>query len=257
MRLLLSPAKTFRKDQLPVDAGASQPLFPEQAARIMSELSKVDAPALMKTMDISEPLAQETAMRHQDWGGPFHPGNARTAIHAFHGEVYRAMGADRWSGNDLDHAQDRLRIISGLYGLLRPLDLIQEYRLEMGGRWSPKNKDSMYAFWGNTLAQHLHSEQGGQDIVNLASQEYFKAVDHADLGLNVIHVHFKEQRGDAFKMIGTYAKTARGRMARFLIQERISNAEDIRAFDEDGYRFNPELSSDNAFTFTRETPHNP
>jgi len=181
MRLLLSPAKTFRKDQLPVDAGASQPLFPEQAAQIMSELSKVDAPALMKTMDISEPLAQETAMRHQDWGGPFHPGNARTAIHAFHGEVYRALGADRWSGNDLDHAQDRLRIISGLYGLLRPLDLIQEYRLEMGGRWSPKHKDSMYAFWSNTLAQHLTSEEGGRNIVNLASQEYFKAVDHADL----------------------------------------------------------------------------
>ena len=251
MRFLLSPAKTFRKEQLPFDAGASQPLFLEEAKTLMKGLAQMGPQELMKLMDISPSLAEETAQRHLDWGGPFHPGNARTAVHAFHGEVYRSLGADRWNASDLDYAQEKLRIISGLYGLLRPLDLIQEYRLEMGTRWAPGKAKSLYAFWGNQLAAQLASEGTGP-IVNLASQEYFKALDHKGSGLDVIHVHFKERRGDAYKMIGTYAKSARGRMARFLVQERIESREDILGFNEGGYQFNPSLSTDHALTFTRE-----
>ena len=251
MRFLLSPAKTFRKEQLPVDAGASQPLYLEQAEQLMQGLSKMGPKDLEDLMDISAPLAEETAKRHLDWGGPFHPGNARTAVHAFHGEVYRALGADRWNASDLDHAQERLRILSGLYGLLRPLDLIQEYRLEMGTRWAPGKTESLYAFWGTQLAEQLASEADGP-VINLASQEYFKVLDHVKSGMEVIHIHFKERRGEDYKMIGTYAKTARGRMARFLIQERIASPEAIREFSEDGYQFNPTMSSANALTFTRE-----
>jgi len=251
MRILLSPAKTFRKEQLPVDAGASQPLFLEQAEVIMQKLSGLGPQQLMDLMDISTSLAEETAKRHLDWGGPFHPGNARTAVHSFHGEVYRALGADRWNASDLDYAQEKLRILSGLYGLLRPLDLIQQYRLEMGTRWSPASTDSLYSFWGSRLAQALGSEADGP-VINLASQEYFKVLDHKEAGLEVIHIHFRERRGQQYKMIGTYAKTARGRMARFLVQERIESPADIRSFAEDGYQFNPELSADDALTFTRE-----
>ena len=253
MRFLLSPAKTFRKEQLPFDAGASQPLFLEEAVTLMQGLAEKSPQELMDLMDISLVLAEETATRHVDWGGPFHPGNARTAVHAFHGEVYRSLGAERWNASDLDYAQEKLRIISGLYGLLRPLDLIQEYRLEMGTRWAPGNANSLYGFWGKKLSEQLAAESEGP-IINLASQEYFKALDYEDSGLEVIHVHFKERRGDAYKMIGTYAKSARGRMARFLVQERIESREEILGFTEGGYRFNPSLSTDHALTFTREQP---
>lgn len=256
MRILISPAKTFRKEALPVLAGASQPVFAEQATGLMSELSTLDAEELARIMDISDDLARETVERHGEWGGPFHPGNARNAVLAFHGEVYKALGADRWNASDLDFAQERLRIVSGLYGLLRPLDLIQEYRLEMGGRWSPKQEASLYAYWSDSLARALDREAGHAPIINLASQEYFKAIDHDILSGRVVHIQFREQRGDAYKLIGTYAKTARGRMARYLIQERVESVEDILAFSEDGYTYNPSLSDDALLTFTR-TPLTP
>lgn len=251
MRILLSPAKTFRNGDIPVDAGASQPLFVGHASELMSALSLESERKLMSTMDISPDLALETSKRHNQWGGPFHPGNARTAVHAFHGEVFRALGAERWNASDLDHAQDRLRIISGLYGLLRPLDLIQEYRLEMGGKWSPKGHQNLYDYWGTSLAESLDQENGADDIVNLASQEYFKAIDHPALSGRFIHVQFKEERNGAYKMIGTYAKTARGRMAKYLLQQKIDTRAGIQGFSEDGYVFNPELSGSNTFTFTR------
>lgn len=252
MRILLSPAKTFRTEVLPVDAGASQPLFGGHAESLMKSLSLMQVSDLMDTMEISADLAEETAKRHRDWGGPVHPGNARTAVLAFHGEVYRALGAERWNSSDLAHAQEKLRIISGLYGVLRPLDLIQEYRLEMGGRWAPDDHANLYPFWGDLLAEQLATEVEDDTIVNLSSQEYFKAIERPALKGRFIHIQFKEQRGDNFKMIGTYAKTARGRMARYLIQERIESPEAICSFNEDGYVFNPALSGDANFIFTRQ-----
>lgn len=251
MRILLSPAKTFRNGDIPVAAGASQPLFARNASDLMSTLSLESEGSLMSTMEISPDLALETSRRHQQWGAPFHPGNARTAVHAFHGEVYRALGAERWNASDLDHAQGRLRIISGLYGLLRPLDLIQEYRLEMGGKWRPKGHQNLYQYWGSTLAESLNEEHGTDEIVNLASQEYFKAIDHPLLADRFIHIQFKEERNGAYKMIGTYAKTARGRMAKYLLQEKIDTRSGIQAFSEDGYSFNPSLSGSHTFIFTR------
>jgi len=251
MRILLSPAKTFRNGDIPVDAGASQPLFAGNASELMSSLSLESEDSLMTTMDISPDLASETSKRHQQWGAPFHPGNARTAIHAFHGEVFRALGAERWNASDLDHAQNRLRIISGLYGLLRPLDLIQQYRLEMGGKWRPQGHQNLYEYWGTSLASSLNEENGGDEIINLASQEYFKAIDQPLLAGRFIHIQFKEERNGAFKMIGTYAKTARGRMAKYLLQEKIDTRDGIQAFNEDGYSFNSALSGSHTFIFTR------
>ena len=251
MRILLSPAKTFRNGDIPVDAGASQPLFAGNASELMSSLSLESEDSLMTTMDISPDLASETSKRHQQWGAPFHPGNARTAIHAFHGEVFRALGAERWNASDLDHAQNRLRIISGLYGLLRPLDLIQQYRLEMGGKWRPKGHQNLYEYWGTSLASSLNEENEGDEIINLASQEYFIAIDQPLLAGRFIHIQFKEERNGAYKMIGTYAKTARGRMAKYLLQEKIDTRDGIQAFNEDGYSFNSALSGSHTFIFTR------
>lgn len=233
-------------------AGASQPLLLDRAEHIMSALKTLDAAGLMDLMDLSAELAEEVEARHRSWGGPFHPGNSRTAVLAFHGEVYRTMGADRWNASDLDSAQEKLRILSGLYGVLKPLDLIQLYRLEMGIRWAPEGHTNLYAYWGDTLARLLAEDAGDIPIVNLSSQEYAKAMDHPILKGKVTSLQFKEQRGATFKLIGTYAKTARGRMARFLVQERVDTIEGIKDFNEDGYAFNPELSTKDSLTFTRK-----
>lgn len=251
MRVLLSPAKTFRKNALSPAAGSSQPQFLAEAETLMAGLRKKSPAALVQLMDISPALAEENAQRHLDWSVPFHPGNAKAALLAFHGEVYRNLGADQWTGPEFEVAQRTLRIISGLYGLLRPLDLIQEYRLEMGTSWAPGRAKNLYAFWGDTLRNALDADAAGTPIVNLASQEYAKAVQLKACASPVVTCHFKEQRGEAFKMIGTYAKAARGKMARFIVKERLTTTQDLQAFQEDGYAFNPALSSPAEFTFTR------
>ena len=155
MRVLLSPAKTFRKNALSPAAGSSQPQFLAEAETLMARLRKKSPAALVQLMDISPALAEENAQRHLDWSVPFHPGNAKAALLAFHGEVYRNLGADQWTGPEFEVAQRTLRIISGLYGLLRPLDLIQEYRLEMGTSWAPGRAKNLYAFWGTRCAPSM------------------------------------------------------------------------------------------------------
>ena len=217
----------------------------------MASLRTLSPAELSPLMDISPALAEETASRHLDWAPPFHPGNSMLAVLAFHGEVYRAMGAERWNATDLDFAQGKLRILSGLYGLLHPLDLIQPYRLEMGLRWAPGQEGSLYTHWGDSLSNALAEDADGAPIVNLASQEYAKAVKLTGQPGPVITCHFKEERANGFKMIGTYAKHARGLMAKFIVQERLENTEGLKAFSEQGYQFNPHLSNDTDWTFTR------
>ena len=251
MRVLLSPAKTFRKEELTPEAGASQPVFLREAASIMAELSTWSPSDLAQRMHVSASLSEETAERHLNWSTPFHPGNARLAVLSFHGEVYRAMGADRWNTSDFDFAQDTLRIISGLYGLLRPLDLVQEYRLEMGTPWAPKGGKNLYSHWNNTLSEHLEQDAAGSPIVNLASAEYAKALKLQTQTAPVVTCAFKEEKQGSYKMIGTYAKHARGRMAAFIVKNRITELGQLHAFDEAGYTYNPALSSDSEFVFTR------
>ena len=251
MRVLLSPAKTFRKHSPAAAAGASQPQFLDEAVSSMEALKGLSPDELTTLMDISPSLADKTSSMHLEWDPPFHPGNSVPAVLAFHGEVYRALGAERWNSNDLDFAQKTLRILSGLYGLLRPLDLIQPYRLEMGLRWSPCGTSNLYSFWGDTLAKALADDAAGATIVNLASQEYSRAVKLDDQRVSVITCHFKEEKPSGYKMIGTYAKHARGLMAKFIVKEQIENILDLRAFAEEGYRFNSLLSTDKEWTFTR------
>lgn len=251
MRVLLSPAKTFRKEGLSPEAGASQPLFMKEAGEIMQSLSTWSPKELSEKMDISPQLAEETAQRHLNWSAPFHPGNAKLAVLAFHGEVYRALGAERWNAADFDFAQERLRIISGLYGWLRPLDLIQEYRLEMGTKWAPNQENNLYGFWGDQLAQSLAKDADSGTIVNLASAEYAKAMRLNTLDTPVVTCTFKEERDHGFKLIGTYAKHARGRMAGFIVKERISKVSDLLDFNEGGYSFNEQISTEDQFVFTR------
>lgn len=251
MRVLLSPAKTFRKEELSPEAGASQPLFLKEAESIMSELSAWSPGELSERMHISSNLAEETAARHLNWSPPFHPGNSGLAVLSFHGDVYRALCAERWNAPDYDFAQQTLRIISGLYGLLRPLDLVQEYRLEMGTPWGPKGGKSLYTHWGETLAQHLNEDADGGPIVNLASVEYAKALKLGSQKSTVVTCSFKEEKQGSFKMIGTYAKHARGKMASFIVKNRITEVAGLQAFDEAGYHFNVELSNETEFVFTR------
>ena len=251
MRVLLSPAKTFRKEAPAAAAGASQPQFLDEASASMEALRALSPSELTSLMDISPTLAEKTASMHLDWAPPFHPGNSVPAVLAFHGEVYRALGAERWNASDFDFAQNTVRILSGLYGLLRPLDLIQPYRLEMGLRWSPSSTGNLYANWGDTLAEALAGDAAGTPIVNLASQEYAKAVKLSGQPGPVITCNFKEEKVSGFKMIGTYAKHARGLMAKFIVQQQIQNIQGLQGFSEEGYRFNPVLSNESEWTFTR------
>jgi len=208
-------------------------------------------------MSISEDLAQLNAERFAKWSQPFTEENSKQAVYSFNGDVYQGLEASLLSKEEIDYAQDHLRILSGLYGVLRPLDSIQPYRLEMGTSWeiTPK-KNSLYKYWKSAVTERLKEdveETGAKFILNLASQEYAKAVDFKAIDLPVISPDFKEERGDKFQMISFFAKKARGLMARYAIENRIEKPEELKAFDYEGYHFNESLSdlSKNKWVFTR------
>ena len=208
-------------------------------------------------MSISEDLAQLNAERFAKWSQPFTEENSKQAVYSFNGDVYQGLEASLLSKKEIDYAQDHLRILSGLYGVLRPLDSIQPYRLEMGTSWeiTPK-KNSLYKYWKSAVTERLKEdveETGAKFILNLASQEYAKAVDFKAIDLPVISPDFKEERGDKFQMISFFAKKARGLMARYAIENRIEKPEELKAFDYEGYHFNESLSdlSKNKWVFTR------
>ncbi len=259
MLILLSPAKTLDFEQPAPIEKATELLFEKQASTLASKMKKFKPARLKKMMDISENLAQLNVERYQTWSLPFSKENAKQALYAFKGDVYIGLEAEKFSAADVNFAQDHLRILSGLYGLLRPLDLMQPYRLEMGTDWAvtPKIK-SLYAFWKTKLTSHLKDELEGMKspfILNLASQEYAKAVDLKKLGVQVIAPEFKEERGDKFQMISFFAKKARGMMTAYAINNRISDPEDLKGFDLDGYGFNERLSDNSKYkwVFTRKT----
>lgn len=203
-------------------------------------------------MGISAELAELNADRYQAWNAPFHPGNASPCIACFQGEVYRGLDAKTLQANDLEFAQRHLRILSGLYALLKPLDLIQPYRLEMGTKWAITAKTAnLYAFWGDRIAKALN-EDGDEPVINLASKEYSKAVHNASLERTMIDIEFKELVNGEMKIIGTYAKHARGLMARFAIKERITHPEGLKSFEKSGYRFMQSLSTESTWVFARE-----
>ena len=220
----------------------------------MERCKKLDIATLRQLMSLSEPLAELNRERFQSMGFPFTPENAKQCLLAFQGDVYKRLDAGSLSEDDLEWAQDHLRILSGLYGLLRPLDLIQPYRLEMGTRLDTERGANLYQFWGERLAESLNAEQADQQhtaVLNLASNEYMKAVPVGRLELPVVTAAFQEIRDGQPKTIAFLAKKARGLMARFVIQNRIEEPEGIKGFSDEGYGFDSALSGPGHLVFTR------
>ncbi len=252
MKIVVSPAKSLDfESQLPTDR-FSQPIFLEQAEKLNNVLKKKSANQLSKLMSISKNLGELNWQRNQDWHIPFTTENARPAVYTFNGDVYQGLDAYTIPKEKIEQLQDKLRILSGLYGLLKPLDLIQAYRLEMGTKLKIRRKNNLYEFWGDTLTKSLNEElQEGDFLLNLASNEYGKAVKFKQIKAPVITAQFKDYKNGELKMIGFFAKKARGLMVRYIIDNDIENIEDLKGFDYENYAFDTNLSTDNEFVFTR------
>ncbi|WP_347329913.1 peroxide stress protein YaaA [Marinimicrobium locisalis] len=256
MLMLISPAKTLDFETAPVTDKATQPDFLDESRELISTLRDLAPQDVSELMGISDKLGQLNYDRYQQWHTPFTPDNAKQAALAFKGDVYTGLDAERFKAGDFTFAQKHLRILSGLYGLLRPLDLIQPYRLEMGTRLKNQRGANLYNFWGERLTAAINEQLNTLKqpaVVNLASNEYFKAVQPKALAAPVITPVFKDWKNGQYKIISFYAKKARGLMAAYAIENRIKNAEGLKAFDREGYRFNSELSSDKQWVFTRDS----
>ncbi len=252
MKLVLSPAKSLDYESKLPTQRFSEACFLSEAKRINDLLKEKSPKALSKLMSISENLGQLNYQRNQEWHLPFNEDNARPAIYAFNGDVYRGLDAYNIPTNKLDKLQDTVRIISGLYGLLKPLDLIQPYRLEMGTKFPVGKKKNLYEFWQKMVTQALNEELiDGELFLNLASNEYFKAIDTKALKVPVIHINFKEFKSGQYKTIAIYAKLARGLMTRFIIDTDAETLDDIKKFNYEGYAYDDNLSSEKELVFTR------
>lgn len=256
MLMLISPAKTLDFDTASVTDKATRPDFLDQSRELISTLRDLAPQDVSSLMGISDKLGQLNYDRYQQWHTPFTPDNAKQAVLAFKGDVYTGLDAERFNAGDFTFAQQHLRILSGLYGLLRPLDLIQPYRLEMGTRLENPRGKTLYDFWGERLTVAINEQLNALKqpvVVNLASNEYFKAVKPKALQAPLVTPVFKDWKNGQYKIISFYAKKARGLMAAYAIENRLKKAEDLKAFDREGYGFNPELSTDKQWVFTRNS----
>jgi len=252
MKIVISPAKSLNfEKQLPT-LSHTEPEFLKQATTIQNTLKKKKPKQLSELMDISEKLAELNWQRNQKWNPPFTLENARQAIYAFDGDVYTGLDVYGLAIDKLAVLQNKLRILSGLYGLLKPLDLMQAYRLEMGTSLPiGKNKD-LYGFWKKTITQSLNNElENGELFINLASNEYFTAVDLKSLKVPVITPEFKDYKDGKLKMISFFAKKARGMMVRYIIDTNAETIDDLKGFNYEGYAFDANLSKGNTLVFTR------
>ncbi|NQX92211.1 MAG: peroxide stress protein YaaA [Flavobacteriales bacterium] len=253
MIVLLSPAKTLDFETEPVTTSASQPVFQEETQYLVQKLRKLSSKQIGKLMSVNPEIADTNYQRYQQFEDKFHGGNSKQAMLAFTGEVYRGLNATVFSEPEFEFAQQHIRILSGLYGVLKPLDLIQPYRLEMGTRLKvTAKKTNLYHYWGDTLRETLDEEANGAPILNLASNEYFKAAKEKELKSPVYHCQFQDFKNGEYKTLMTYAKNARGAMARYIIKNSITDINDIKSFDLNGYKYNDRLSEGNTFYFTRD-----
>lgn len=253
MLMVLSPAKSLDYDPIELEL-ASRPRFKEQTNELAEILKAKSAADLAKLMHISDNLATENERRYQRFGKKLKKEERKQALFAFKGSVYQGLAVEDFSEEDIEFAQKHLRILSGLYGLLRPMDKIQAYRLEMGTKLNNPKGKNLYEFWDTTITELLNKDlraQGDKVLINLASQEYFKAVKPKVFKGQIINVNFKELRGDVYKVISFSAKVARGQMARYIIKNKLENPESIKEFQEDNYVFNPDLSDETNWVFTR------
>lgn len=252
MKIVISPAKSLNfEKELPTQR-YTEPQFLKQAETIQKTLKKKKPKVLAQLMDISDKLAELNWQRNQDWHTPFTTENARPAVYAFDGDVYTGLDVYTMPEAKLDVLQDKLRILSGLYGLLQPLDLMQPYRLEMGTSIAIGKNKNLYEFWKKTITKTLNSELSkGELFINLASNEYFSAVDVKTLKVPVITPEFKDYKDGQLKMISFFAKKARGLMVRYIIDTNAETIDDLKGFNYEGYAFDANLSSGNKLVFTR------
>jgi len=255
MLLVVSPAKAL-DETTPVQTELhTECAFLDQAAKLIDELQQIGPVEVGQLMHISEKLSELNYERFQAWQRPFPAEHAKQAAWLFKGDVYQGLDAYSLSEKGIDYIQNHLRILSGLYGLLKPCDDMLPYRLEMGTKFANQKGKDLYAFWGNQITDLLNAqlaEQDSQTLVNLASNEYFKAVKKKDLNGRIVTPIFKDWKGGKYKIISFYAKKARGLMARYAADHQVENAEDLKFFDVDGYKFDPEQSSETDWVFTRK-----
>ncbi len=252
MKIVISPAKSLNfESELPT-AASSQAIFLAESERLNKLLKKKSARSLSKLMSISPSLGELNYERNQSWSLPFDAGNARPAVYAFGGDVYRGLDVYSLPVEKIDKLQDSLRILSGLYGILKPLDLIQPYRLEMGTKFPVGKNKNLYEFWRKKITESLNNEMEDNEIfLNLASAEYFKAIDTKSLKVPVITALFKDFKNGQYKSIMTYAKLARGYMTRYIADTDAQTIDDIKGFNYEGYGFSQEQSSENELVFIR------
>jgi len=252
MKIVISPAKSLDYESPLPTQKFSEAQFLAQSEKIQKCLKKKSAKSLSELMSISDNLGRLNYQRNQEWQLPFTPQNARPALYAFKGTVYEGLDAYSLPLDKLDQIQNKLRILSGLYGLLKPLDLIQPYRLEMGTKLKLGTKENLYKFWGDALTKALQAEmQPNEVLINLASQEYFKVLQPKVLNRLVITPVFKDFSNGKLKVVAFFAKKARGLMVRYVIDNAVENAEGLKSFNKAGYVFDANLSSDTQLVFTR------
>lgn len=260
MLITISPAKTLNLDPQSQTKKHSTPDFLGESAALIARLRKLSKPQIAALMGVSDKLAANVVAYVKSWAAPFDAANAKQAVLTFMGDVYEGLAARDFKPRDFEVAQKHLRILSGLYGLLRPLDLMQPYRLEMGcglqsrGGRKADRFSSLYDFWGEKITVALNESlaaAGSDVLVNLASAEYFRSVRGDVLNATVITPVFKDEKSGRYKVISFFAKKARGRMARFIIKNRIKNPADIKGFDLDGYHFSPSMSTEREWVFAR------
>jgi uncharacterized protein len=254
MLLLLSPAKSLDFDTPHSIKRLSQPQFVGHAAQLVAQLKQLSVAEVGRLMDLSEPLAALNVGRYAVWSEKFTAKNSKPAFLAFNGDVYEGLQAATLNADDLVWAQQHVAILSGLYGVLRPLDRLQPYRLEMGTALASPQGKNLYAFWGDLLAEYLNERLGGERqavIVNLASKEYFKAVDRPSLKARVVACVFEDYKGGRYKIISFFAKRARGLMARFVIEQRLTQVKQLQCFNGEGYAFAADVSTLDRLVFRR------
>lgn len=254
MLIVISPAKTLDFQTPPITDHSTQPEWLNRSSQLIERLRQLSTTELAEMMKLSDKLTTLNHQRYRDWHQPFTSDNAKQAVLAMKGDVYGGLDAESMSEASLAFAQSHLRILSGLYGILRPLDLIQPYRLEMGTRLSTEAGNNLYQFWGDTITDALNramDNSAGAPLINLASTEYFKSVRPKRLNANVITPQFKERKGDRYRVIGIHAKKARGLMSQYIITNRLTEVEAIKAFNLNGYAFHPEQSSEKEWSFCR------
>ncbi|WP_439106502.1 peroxide stress protein YaaA [Congregibacter sp.] len=259
MLSVISPAKTLDYDSPVTTRKATQPEFLERSQALIEDARRMDPADIRSLMGVSENIAALNHQRFMDWHRPFDKSNARQAILAFKGDVYTGLEAETLDATQLAFAQKHLRILSGLYGLLRPLDLMQAYRLEMGLRFANRGGKNLYDFWGDALTISLNKQLKKTDtpvLLNLASNEYFKAIKPGALDGEVITPVFKDLKNGKYKIISFFAKKARGQMARYIIDKEVNDVAALKKYRVAGYRYNAAESSARELVFTRDKAPN-